>query len=69
MHSVPGPLGQLANPHTRSPVTEEITRWLRAQLLDGVAVYLPEIADYELRRELLRFPGRKVQCLAQSCPH
>ncbi len=28
--------------------------WLKTLLQEGVSVYVPEIADYELRRELLR---------------
>lgn len=48
-----GPLGLL----TRSPRLPEAAAcyaWLRAQLASGARVLLPEIADYEVRRELLR---------------
>jgi len=34
--------------------TERCTRWLEGLLARGVRVLIPEIADYELRRELLR---------------
>lgn len=45
-----GPLGMLAHPRP----TPEIVAWLRDLLQANVRVCLPEIADYELRRELLR---------------
>lgn len=32
----------------------ECKAWLKQVVLGGAAVYVPEIADYELRRELLR---------------
>jgi predicted nucleic acid-binding protein len=48
------PLSLLCHPNMRSPVVIEINRWLRAQLAAGTVVYIPEIADYEVRRELLR---------------
>jgi predicted nucleic acid-binding protein len=45
-----GPLGMASHPR---PATD-ILSWL-ARLLDaGVAVMVPEIADYEVRRELIR---------------
>jgi predicted nucleic acid-binding protein len=34
--------------------TDRCTRWLEGLLARGVRVLIPEIADYELRRELLR---------------
>jgi predicted nucleic acid-binding protein len=45
-----GPLGMLVHPR-RSP---EIAGWLRRLVGAGAAVWIPEIADYEVRRELLR---------------
>lgn len=45
-----GPLGMIAHPRPNS----EITEWLRDLLRAGIQVVLPEIADYEIRRELLR---------------
>ena len=48
-----GPLGLL----TRSPQIPEAAAcyaWLRARLAAGSRVLLPEIGDYEVRRELLR---------------
>ena len=48
-----GPLGILTNPKGR-PVTVECQLWVESLLLKGYRVILPEIADYEVRRELLR---------------
>ena len=48
-----GPLGILTNPKG-PPVTLECLHWVEALLLKGYRMILPEIADYELRRELLR---------------
>jgi predicted nucleic acid-binding protein len=48
------PLSLLCHPDLRIPVVDEINRWLEAHDLAGRVVYLPEIADYEVRRELIR---------------
>jgi hypothetical protein len=48
-----GPLGIITNPR-RTPEGTSCTVWLRDVLAAGSRVVLPEIADYELRRELLR---------------
>ncbi len=48
-----GPLGLVTNPKN-SVETFECNRWLRLLLADGTSVLVPEIADYEVRRELLR---------------
>ena len=45
-----GPLGALAHPRA-NPV---ITRWLISKQNSGSEVLIPEIADYEVRRELIR---------------
>ncbi|MCU0492467.1 MAG: hypothetical protein MUD01_12805 [Chloroflexaceae bacterium] len=45
-----GPLGLLAHPRKHP----EAKNWLRSLLLAGIPVALPEIVDYEVRRELLR---------------
>ena len=44
-----GPLGKIAHPR-RNP---EVTAWFDHLLAAGYRVILPEIADYEVRRELL----------------
>jgi predicted nucleic acid-binding protein len=53
------PLSLLCHPDTRRPVVQEINLWLEARLLAGTRVYVPEIADYEVRRELIRAGKRK----------
>ena len=51
-----GPLGRIAHPRPN----REIAEWLTGLLKAGVTVILPEIADYEVRRNLL------LEGLAQS---
>ena len=48
-----GPLGILTNPKGL-PVTLECQLWVESLLLKSYRVILSEIADYEVRRELLR---------------
>lgn len=48
-----GPLGLATNPRA-STENQECNLWLQTQLRQGVRVFVPEIADYEVRRELLR---------------
>lgn len=55
-----GPLGMVTNPRATTQ-TERCTRWIEGLLARGVRVLIPEIADYELRRELLR--AEKVEGL------
>jgi predicted nucleic acid-binding protein len=45
-----GPLGLVIHPRA----DQEIVAWLKRLLQSGVSVLIPEIADYEVRRELLR---------------
>jgi predicted nucleic acid-binding protein len=52
-----GPLGALSNPRA-SPGTLRIRRWLDALLAQRIVVLVPEITDYEVRRELLRLGSR-----------
>ncbi|HQU45582.1 MAG: nuclease [Deltaproteobacteria bacterium 21-66-5] len=48
-----GPLGLLtAPPHKAAP--QSCAQWLAGLIQAGCRVVVPEIADYELRRELLR---------------
>lgn len=44
-----GPLGEIAHPKANPQVVQVVTGLLR----QGVRIYIPEIADYELRRNLL----------------
>lgn len=48
-----GPLGLMTNPK-RSPASEACTEWLQTLVSRGTRILLPEIADYEVRRELWR---------------
>ena len=48
-----GPLGMITNPKS-SPENEACKNWLANLVANGAAVIIPEIADYEVRRELLR---------------
>lgn len=48
-----GPLGLATSP-SKSLETEACAEWLRSLIAGGVRVLLPEVADYEVRRELLR---------------
>jgi predicted nucleic acid-binding protein len=44
----------VTNPKTSSAICQECKLWLDDLPLKGYEVMLPEIADYEVRRELLR---------------
>ena len=48
-----GPLGMISNPKSSSD-NEACKNWLAHLAYKGVEVVIPEIADYEVRRELLR---------------
>lgn len=48
-----GPLGLVTHPEAATK-NQKAAQWLRNLLSDGVDVLIPELADYELRRELLR---------------
>jgi predicted nucleic acid-binding protein len=48
-----GPLGMITNPKSSSE-SEACKNWLASLAYKGVEVIIPEIADYEVRRELLR---------------
>jgi predicted nucleic acid-binding protein len=48
-----GPLGLVTNPKM-SPESEACAQWLQTHITLGSRTIIPEIADYEVRRELLR---------------
>src|SRR5262249_55606280 len=48
-----GPIGMITNPKS-SPENEACKNWLASLAYNGVEIVIPEIADYEVRRELLR---------------
>ncbi len=47
------PLGMISNP-SATPVNLECYNWMESLIMSGCRVIVPEIADYEVRRELLR---------------
>jgi len=49
-----GPLGMVTNPKTSSTEVQECKVWLNSLMRRGEIIILPEIADYEVRRELIR---------------
>jgi predicted nucleic acid-binding protein len=54
-------LSLLCHPDTSLTEVQEINAWLERHLSAGAAVYVPEITDYEVRRELLR--ARKLRSI------
>ncbi|MEA5619217.1 PIN domain-containing protein [Cronbergia sp. UHCC 0137] len=57
-----GPLGLVTNPKI-SPESIECATWLQNHINSGSRVIIPEIADYEVRRELLR--ANKIKGIAR----
>jgi predicted nucleic acid-binding protein len=54
-------LGYITNPKSSSTIVKECQQWFRRLLELGEIFILPEISDYELRRELIR--GNKEKAL------
>jgi predicted nucleic acid-binding protein len=48
-----GPIGLITNPN-RSPASTACSNWIQTISAAGIRVIIPEITDYEVRRELLR---------------
>jgi len=57
-----GPIGLVTNPN-RSNESLTCAQWLQILVSSGSRVIIPEIADYEVRRELLR--ANKVKGIAR----
>jgi predicted nucleic acid-binding protein len=57
-----GPLGLVTNPKLSAESTA-CAQWLQTHIISGSRVMIPEIADYEVRRELLR--AKKINGLAR----
>ncbi len=57
-----GSIGLVTNPKL-SPESTLCTRWLQTLTTSNIRVIIPEIADYEVRRELLR--ANKVRGIAR----
>lgn len=55
------PLGRATSPRA-SAINQECRQWLAQLLASGVRVLVPEITDYEVRRDLIRI--RSVQGIA-----
>ncbi len=55
-----GPLGVLTNP-SHTPARQAAGQWLAGLLSAGRRVLLPDVSDYELRRELLH--RRSIQAV------
>jgi predicted nucleic acid-binding protein len=60
-----GPLGLLVHPRNEG-VASPVSRWLAGLRRAGAAVFVPEIADYEVRRELLRLRSHRSLDLPQA---
>ena len=54
-----GPLGLITNPNP-APQNIACADWLKTLLSAGTRVVIPEIVDYEIRRELLRADRKSV---------
>jgi len=52
------PLALLAN-HRATPEADRCRRWSEAMLTAGARIFVPEIVDYEVRRELHRLGSEK----------
>ena len=62
-----GPLGLITNPNP-APQNIACADWLKTLLSAGTRVVIPEIVDYEIRRELLRAnKQRGLQSLDTIC--
>ncbi len=48
-----GPLGLITNPRA-TPDNQQCKQWFASLSTSGIRVLVPEIADYEVRRELIR---------------
>lgn|GEM_PF-3238330 len=57
-----GPLGLITN-LKRSAESIACAQWLQSHITSGSRVVVPEIADYEVRRELLR--ANKIKGIAR----
>jgi|SRR5579871_683047 len=49
-----GPLGLVTQRPGKSTEADDCRLWMETLLTNGVRVYIPEVADYEVRRELIR---------------
>lgn len=47
-----GPLGRISHPKAEEK-NKELTEWIKTLLKEGAQVFVPEISDYEVRRNLV----------------
>jgi predicted nucleic acid-binding protein len=57
------PLGLVTQKAGKSPDGDACRHWMQSLLANGIRVYVPEIADYEVRRELVR--ANKISSIAR----
>ena len=57
------PLSLVTQKAGKSPDGDACRTWMESLLAQGVRVYVPEVADYEVRRELIR--ARKTSSVAR----
>ena len=57
-----GPLGMISNPNATTS-NRECFDWMESLIVSGAQIFVPEIADYEVRRELIR--ANKTQGIAR----
>lgn len=57
------PLGMVTNPKA-TPDTDKCNEWLEELLVNNVKIRIPEIIDYELRRELIRLGHQGEKSIA-----
>lgn len=61
-----GPLGMISNPRAKSAQVQACQQWFRSIIQSGYTIAIPEISDYEVRRELIRTDRhRSIQQLDQ----
>jgi hypothetical protein len=58
-----GPLGLLTNPRGR-PKADQCRQWVKDLAAAGVRIFVPEVADYEVRRKLIHVvtDSKEIQC-------
>jgi predicted nucleic acid-binding protein len=54
-----GPLGMVTNPRAKSEETKACQLWFEYIVQEGYTIAIPEIANYEIRRELIRTQNLK----------
>ena len=59
-----GPLGLVTNPKL-SAESEACAQWLQTHITSGSRIIIPEIADDEVRRELVIFKSQRLPAAAQ----